>query len=130
MSFQIRFNPEARIVNAVFFDRVDFAEKLASARQIAEKFGHLHPLRLLVDVRRADIVLTINERQKFGSFAAHLTGLRHGRVAVLHAPNFNANIIIDSTAQSEGMDVREFVTEQAALAWLVADAESAGRDPV
>ncbi|WP_105101837.1 hypothetical protein [Microbulbifer pacificus] len=129
MSFHIRFNTELRIVHAVFFDRVDFAEKLASARQIAEKFGHLHPLRVLVDVRRADIVLSVKERQKFGKFVARQTGTSHSRVAVLHAPDFNANIIINSAAQSEGMQVREFVTEQAAQGWLMMEAEGAGREP-
>ena len=120
MSFQIRFNSDTRIVTAVFFDRVELSDKLASARQVAEKFGHLHPLMLLVDVRRADIVMTMEERRTFGAFAAHLPGLSHGKIAVLHAPDHNANVVIDSTAQAEGMRVVEFVTEHAALEWLTA----------
>ncbi|WGL18090.1 hypothetical protein PVT68_07290 [Microbulbifer bruguierae] len=123
MSFQIRFNPDTRIVTAVFFDRVDFSDKVASARQIAEKFGHLHPLLLLVDVRRADIVLSVDERREFGTFAAHLQGLSHCRAAVLHAVDHNANAIIDSAAQAEGMHIREFVTEQTALTWLAGNAD-------
>lgn len=118
MSFQIRFNPDTRIVTAVYFDRVDLDEKLASARQIGEKYGHLHPLMVLVDVRRAHLTLTVEERQYFGAFVAHQPGTSHSRVAVLHAPDRNANVIIDSTAQAEGMLVVEFVTEHAALAWL------------
>ncbi|MBB5212859.1 hypothetical protein [Microbulbifer hydrolyticus] len=118
MSFQIRFNPGTRIVSAIFFGRVELADKLASARQVAEKFGHLHPLMLLVDVRKADIVLSMEERRAFGSFAANLQGLSHGKVAVLHAPDYNANVVINGAAQAEGMRVVEFVTEHAALEWL------------
>lgn len=118
MSFQIRFNPASRVVSTVFFGRVEFAEKIASARQLAEKYGHLHPFLLLVDVRRADVVLSIEERQQFGVFVAHLQGLNHARVAVLHAPDSNANLVIGRTAQAEGMQAVEFVTEPAALHWL------------
>lgn len=118
MGFQIRFNPVTRTVSAIFFDRVVLADKIASARQVAEKYGHLHPLSILVDVRRADIVMTIEERQQFGTFAAHLPGLSHARIAVLHAADRNANVVINSTAQSEGMHIVEFVSEQAALNWL------------
>lgn len=118
MSFHIRCNPSNRIVNVVFFDRVDLAEKLAAARQVAEKFGHLNPLLLLVDVRRADIVLSASERRQVGRFAAHLQGLRHGRAAVLHSVDRNANVIINGTARAEGMEVVEFVTEHAAIEWL------------
>lgn len=126
MSFQIRLNPVNRVVSAVFFDRVELADKIASARQIAEKFGHLHPLLLLVDVRRADIVLSASERRQFGRFAAHLPGLSHCRAAVLHSIDHNANLIIDSVAQAEGMEVVEFVTEHAALAWLLGGTEKGG----
>lgn len=118
MGFQIRFNPATRIVSAIFFDRVVLADKIASARQVAEKYGHLHPLSLLVDVRNADIDMTIEERQQFGAFAAHLPGLSHARIAVLHASDRNANVVINSTAQSEGMHIVEFICEQTALNWL------------
>ena len=119
MSFQIRFNADTRIVTAVFFDRVELSDKLASARQVAEKYGHLHPLMVLVDVRNADIVMTMDERRLFGVYVAHLQGLSHGKFAVLHAPDHNANVVINSTAQAEGMRVVEFVTEQAAVEWLM-----------
>ena len=118
MSFQIRFNSDTRVVTAVFFDRVELSDKMASARQVAEKYGHLHPLMLLVDVRNAEIALSMEERRFFGTFAAHLQGLSHGKVAVLHAPDHNANVVIDSTAQAEGMHIVEFVSEHAALEWL------------
>lgn len=118
MSFQVRFNSDTRVVTAVFFDRVELADKMASARQVAEKYGHLHPLMLLVDVRNAEIALSMEERRFFGTFAARLQGLSHGKVAVLHAPDHNANVVIDSTAQAEGMHIVEFVSEHAALEWL------------
>ncbi|QKX17437.1 hypothetical protein [Microbulbifer sp. YPW1] len=118
MGFQIRFNSAVRTVSAIFFDRVELADKIASARQVAEKYGHLNPLSILVDVRNADIDMTIEERRQFGAFAAHLPGLSHARIAVLHAADRNANVVINSTAQSEGMHIVEFVSEQAALNWL------------
>lgn len=129
MSFHIRCNPSNRIVNVVFFDRVDLAEKLAAARQVAEKFGHLNPLLMLVDVRRADIVLSPSERRQVGRFAAHLQGLSHGRAAVLHSLDHNANVIIDSTARAEGMEVIEFVSEHAAVEWLTGGAENGRNQP-
>ncbi|WP_226667909.1 hypothetical protein [Microbulbifer aggregans] len=119
MSFQIRFDPNSRIVRATFFDEVYLADKIASARQIAEKFGHLHPLLLMVDVRRADIRLTIEERQEFGTYTAQLEGLKHARTAVLHATDRNANVVIDRWAQSHGLQLAEFITEAAAVEWLL-----------
>jgi len=118
LSFQIRFDPSLRVVRAKFFGPVTLEDKLASARQVAEKYGHLHPLMLIVDVRDADILLSMEERKQFGQYAAHLQGLSHARTAVLHAPHVNANVVIDHWAQSEGMQLAEFVTEPAALSWL------------
>ena len=118
MSFQIRFEPATRIVRASFFSEVTFAEKISAARQVAEKFGHLHPLLMVVDVRKAKLLLTVQEREEFGVFAATLQGLSHARIAVLHAADHNENVIIDRVAQAEGMQVVEFVTEAAALDWL------------
>ncbi|WP_295802681.1 hypothetical protein [uncultured Microbulbifer sp.] len=121
MSFQIRFDSDTRIVRAVFFGEVVFSEKVAAARQVAEKFGHLHPLNLIVDVRRAELLLTFKERQEFGSFAANLQGLKHARTAVLHAPDHNENLVIDSAALAQGFHLVEFITEAAAMEWLGAD---------
>lgn len=118
MGFQVRFNATTRVVSAIFFDRVDAAEKRAAARQMAEKYGHLHPLNVLVDVRQADIEMSVAEREAFGTYVAHLQGVKHGRIAVLHAPDYNANVVIDGVARAEGLNVLEFVTEQAALQWL------------
>lgn len=124
LSFQIRFDSSARIVRATFFDDVYLEDKIASARQIAEKYGHLHPLRLLVDVRRSNVRLSASERQQFGAYAANLEGLKHARAAVLHAPDYNANVIIDHAAQAHGLVVGEFITEAAAIDWLEAEVVS------
>lgn len=121
MSFQIRFDPGTRIVRAVFFNEVTVEEKFSAARQVAEKFGHMHPLLMIVDVRQAKLLLSVQERVEFGVFAATLQGLSHARIAVLHAPDHNENVIIDGAAQAQGMNVVEFVTEVAALEWLGAD---------
>lgn len=124
MSFQIRFDANSRIVRAIFFGEVQLADKMASARQVAEKYGHLHPLLLLVDVRRAELLLTVEERRLFGTFAAQLHGLKHARVAVLHAPEGNANVVIDQWARNHGMRLSEFITEAGALSWLAAEVTS------
>ena len=121
LSFQIRFDSGSRIVRAVFFNAVTIEEKFSSVRQVAEKFGHMHPLLLVVDVRQAKLLLSVQERVQFGEFAATLQGLSHARIAVLHALDHNENMIIDSAAQAKGLQVAEFVTEAAALEWLGAD---------
>ncbi|GAB2521415.1 hypothetical protein [Microbulbifer agarilyticus] len=121
MGFQVRYNTATRVVNIGFFDRVDGAEKHAAVRQVAEKYGHLHPLLVLADVRRADIQMTLEERRALGSYIAHLPGISEGRFAVLHAPEYNANVVIDSAARKEGLALMEFVTEQAAEHWLIED---------
>ncbi|MFD1215114.1 hypothetical protein [Microbulbifer celer] len=121
MGFQIRFDHSARIVRATFFGQVELEDKLNAAQQVAEKYGHLQPLPLLVDVREAEILLTLEERKAFGQFAARLPGLRHARTAVLHAPEINANVVINDWARNEGMLLGEFITEHMALSWLAAD---------
>ncbi|WP_066962424.1 hypothetical protein [Microbulbifer sp. Q7] len=118
MSFQIRYDAPNRVVRAIFFDEVTIEEKMASARQIAEKYGHLHPLLLVVDVREAKVLLDMQQRQEFGVYAATLPGLSHAHIAVLHAPDHNANVGIDQAATAKGLRVVEFLTEHAALEWL------------
>ncbi|WP_160154429.1 hypothetical protein [Microbulbifer sp. ALW1] len=119
MSFQIRFLPDTRIVSVVFFGPVDLEQKLASAGQVGEKYGHLHPLRVLVDVRQAEIKLTLEERKQFGRFVAEHTGTSHGRVAVLHSLEHNPNHTIDQAALAAGLTLAEFLTERAAEEWLL-----------
>ncbi|WP_193164990.1 hypothetical protein [Microbulbifer hainanensis] len=128
MGFQIRYDARQRVVRTVFFGSVFLVDKMAAARQVAERYGHMQSLRIIVDVREADILLSVAERQQFGSYAAALKGLNHARVGVLHAPDYNANVVINSVARAEGMDVAEFISEGALLLWLYGGSASALSD--
>ena len=118
MCFQIRYDTRQRVVRTVFYGSVFLVDKVAAVRQVAERYGHMQSLRIIVDVREADIQLSVAERQEFGTYAASLKGISHARVGVLHAPDYNANVVISSVARAEGMDVAEFISEGALLLWL------------
>jgi hypothetical protein len=70
--------------------------------------------------------MSLEEQRELGKIAAELRGLRHARAAVLHAPGFNMNAVVDVAAQTGGMALAEFITESEAESWLLQDTPVTG----
>jgi len=76
------------------------------------------PLKILVNVCQLKMHLTLDEQISYGEYLAVHSGLRNARVAVFHPASHNPNVIIDSTAFSNGYMLAQFIDIKEAINWL------------
>ncbi|WP_308363635.1 MULTISPECIES: hypothetical protein [unclassified Microbulbifer] len=118
MSFQIRYNAASRMVRVCFFGRTGAAARMAVAKLLAEKYRHLEPLRILVDVRFAQTAMSPSEQRQFGRYLAKHPVLGRAVMAVLHSKGFYPSLLIANEARALGHGMRSFIVEAEALNWL------------
>ena len=98
MSYIIELNKPLEIVNVIYSGKVSLDMRLQAVDQVCFNYSHLKPLRILVDVRELVMDLSIEEQQAFGKYLASHPGLTNAKVAVVHKPDFNPNVVIDDSA--------------------------------
>ena len=63
--------------------------------------------------------LSFEDQQAFGEHLANHPGLTYARVAVLHKPDFNPNVVIDDSAYNNGYVLAQFSSRHDAELWLL-----------
>lgn len=119
MSFQIRYNAGSRVVRVCYFGRVGLCARMAAANLLGEKYRHLAPLRILVDVRFARTAMPPAEQRKFGRYLAEHPVLGRAAIAVLHSKGFYSSLVIAQEARIFGHRIRPFIVEAEAERWLL-----------
>ncbi len=106
------------IVNVTYTGTVNLHDRMQAVERVCRNYSHLQPLKILVDVRELVMDLSIEDQQKFGKHLAQHPGLTNARVAVLHKPDFNPNVVIDDSASSDGYMLAQFSSRTDAELWL------------
>ena len=119
MPYIIDLNKPLAIVNVIYSGKVSLEMRLQAVEQVCGNYGHLKPLKILVDVRELVMDLSFDEQQAFGKQLASNPGLTNARVAVLHQPDFNPNAIIDDSAFNNGYMLAQFSSPDDAELWLL-----------
>ncbi len=119
MSYKIKLNKSTNIVDVVYTHTVSLPDRMKAVDEVCEKFSHLDPIKIQVDVRELVMDLSFEEQEKFGLHLANHNGLKNARVAVLHKPDFNANIVVDSIAFANGYLLAQFSSPSDAKEWLI-----------
>ena len=119
MTFSIEFDNSHEIVNVVYNGTVSLEMRKQAVERVCSDYGQYKPLKILVDVRELIMDLSFDEQQAFGEFLANHPGLNHARVAVLHKPDFNPNVVIDSSAYNNGYLLAQFSSRSDAELWLL-----------
>ena len=119
MEYTIDLNQSLEIVNVVYAGKVSLDMRMQAVDQVCSNYGHLKPLKILVDVRGLVMDLSFDEQQDFGKYVANNPGLTDARVAVLHKPDFNPNAIIDDSAFNNGYLLAQFSSPDDAELWLL-----------
>lgn len=118
MSYIIHLDESLNIVNVTYTGTVSLHNRMQAVERVCRNYSHLRPLKILVDVRELVMDLSIEEQQAFGKHLAHHPGLTHARVAVLHKPDFNPNVVIDDSAYNDGYMLAQFSSLTDAELWL------------
>lgn len=119
MAYTIDLNEALDIVNVIYSGTVDLDMRLQAVETVCSNYSHLVPLKILVDVRELIMDLTFEEQQAFGEHLANHPGLTNARVAVLHKPDFNPNVVIDDSAYNNGYMLAQFSSCNDAELWLL-----------
>ena len=119
MTFSIEFDRSHEIVNVVYNGTVSLEMRKQAVEQVCSDHEQYKPLKILVDVRELIMDLSFDEQQAFGEYLANHPGLNHARVAVLHKPDSNPNVVIDSSAYNNGYLLAQFSSRSDAEQWLL-----------
>ena len=118
MPFKIDFDESSQIVSVVFSGATDLESKLRAVKEVTRIHADQEELKILVDVRKQIMNMSLDEQEAFGEYLANHNGLRNAKVAVLHEPGFNPNTVIDVISYKNGYRLAEFSSLQEARHWL------------
>ena len=118
MSYVIWIDHSQNIVTVTYTGTVSLHNRLQAVERVCRNYSHLQPLKILVDVRELVMDLSIEEQKEFGKHLAEHPGLANARVAVLHKPDFNPNVVIDDSAFNHGYVLAQFSSRTDAELWL------------
>ena len=118
MSYVIHMDESLGIVNVTYSGTVSLHNRMQAVERVCRNYGHLQLLKILVDVRELVMDLSIEEQQAFGKYLASHPGLTNARVAVVHKPDFNPNVVIDDSAYNDGYMLAQFSSLTDAELWL------------
>lgn len=120
MSYQISFNSANRIVGVRYLARTNITEQMDVLGQVSEKYQHLEPLRILVDVCHAEVALSGQDQQRLGRHLAGHPVLGRARIAMVHRGEFYPAAVVAREATRHGLSLQQFVLESEAMEWLMA----------
>ena len=118
MSYVIHMDGSLKIVNVTYTGTVSLQKRMQAVERVCRSYSHFRPLKILVDVRELLMDLSIEEQKAFGEHLAAHPGLMNARVAVLHEPDFNPNLVIDDSAFNDGYTLAQFSSRRDAELWL------------
>nr|WP_010132617.1 hypothetical protein [Microbulbifer agarilyticus] len=124
MSVQIRLESGTRVVRCSPQGDVSFDEMANASLRISQKYGHVRPLRILVDVRFVQVHMSADDNKRFAQFVAQLPGYGSAKIVVLHPLSHNPMSATDRVSREGGLSICQCVSEGEAYAWLAAESST------
>jgi hypothetical protein len=119
MSYELKYNQSINIICVIYSGIVSLKERKAAVNEVCAKTFDQKELKILVNVCDLTMNLSIKEQSHFGEYLASHPGLSHAKVAVLHKPGYNPNLLIDTCAFNNGYRLAEFIKLEEANTWLI-----------
>ena len=120
--YSIDFNPTLQVVHVTYVGVVSLKARICAVNEVCENYAQSSPLKILVDVNKLEMNLSAEEQIAFGEYLAGHADLTGARVAVLHKPEHNPNLLIDVSAFNNGYLLAEFNRRKNAELWLTRSA--------
>jgi len=109
----------SNITTVIYSGGVDLNERKMAVEEVCESINPDEPVRLLIDVRNISMNMSEDEQEYFGKYLAAKDKLSKAKVAVVHNPQNNPNMVINTFAYIEGYQVVGFDKANDATAWLI-----------
>ncbi len=111
----------SNIITVTFNERVDLNERITAVEKVCTLVDPSRPIKLLIDVRGITMDMSLDEQQYFGEYLASKHELANAKVALLHKPRNNPNMVINATAYVKGYHVVDFDNQNDANMWLTGE---------
>lgn len=119
MKYEVNICAKTQIISVIYEGPVSFQERKTTISEVCERFGEMAPLKILVNVVKLEMVLSLDEQKELGEFLASHPLLSDARIAVLHETSVNPNIMVDIIAFTNGYLLAEFTSKTEAEDWLL-----------
>lgn len=114
MSYEVKLNEADGIVDVIYNGTVTLEERKQAVDEGCSLYAHMRPQLILVNARKLEMDLTMEEQQIFGEYLASHPKLAQARVAVLHEESDNPNLFVDHFASINGYKLAQFINDDEA----------------
>ena len=118
MNYKIIYIQSLDIIHVVYSGYVSLSERKQAVNDVCSSYPDKKPLKILVNVCDLKMDLSLQEQHDFGDYLAFHSGLSQAKVAVVHEPDYNPNLLIDTCAFNNGYKLAEFNQVKEAEMWL------------
>ena len=105
-------------VIVIYTGSVDLNERKLAVDEACELANPPDPVRLLIDVRKIIMNMSLDEQEDFVGYLVEKKELVNAKVAILHNPQSNPNLMINTFAYIAGYQTVDFDRENDAISWL------------
>ena len=102
----------------IYTGSVDLNERKLAVDEACELVNPPDPVRLLIDVRKIIMNMSLDEQEDFVGYLVEKKELANAKVAILHNPQSNPNLLINTFAYIAGYQTVDFDREYDAISWL------------
>jgi hypothetical protein len=118
LNYKINFVESINIIHVIYSGQVSLDDRVQAVNDVCNTYLALKPLKILVNVSDLVMGLSLQEQHRFGEYLASHPGLLNAKVAVVHKPDYNPNLLIDTCAFNNGYRLAEFNQVKEAELWL------------
>ena len=119
LNYKISWDQSSGIISCIYQGTVSLEDKLQSVDEVCREYPLCKPFRILLIVCDLIMALSLEQQRLFGEYLASHPDLKTAKVAVLHKPDYNPNLMIDVTAFNNGYTLAEFNNIDDANIWLL-----------
>jgi hypothetical protein len=120
MPYKVSADLELGIVHLRYTGVVDLETRLKAREEVFQLCRTHNLSRSLVETQDSNIVMSVQDISRFGTSFKSI-GLPQGyHVATVIAPGDEANALLEIVASIDGLNIKAFLSKEAALHWLTA----------
>ena len=112
---------DSNIITVTYTGSADLHERKAAIVETCKLFKPSDFVRLLFVVRKLIMKMSHDEQKSFAEYLSGKKELVNAKVAVLHNPKSNLDLLINAFAYEKGYYTVDFQNKSGAIAWLNGD---------
>ena len=112
---------DSEIITVCYAGEVKLQERKIAVDEVCALVNPSNAIKLLIDVTNIRVNMPESDQKIFAGYLSEKNELKNAKVAVLHNPQNNPNIIIGAVAYAKGYFTVNFDNKTNAISWLTGD---------